>query len=172
MQKMKLMKKSIKSKTRMMAMLLVIMTVLGAGIFYVNSRYVFHYGVDGIRLDRYEPGTDPIDPGEDQDKDVDVSDGSFRVHINHLPVYDSAKGYNLKIWNPSNNQYLMRVKIEQDGTDLYATDLIRTGRKIENLKLNGASAGTATAIFTAYDKTTLEKIGSTEVKITLPTVTP
>lgn len=172
MQKMKLMKKSIKSKTRMMAMLLVITAVLGAGIFYVNSRYVFRYGVDGIRLDRYEPDTDPIDPDEDQNKDVEVSDGSFRVHINHLPVYDSAKGYNLKIWNPSNNQYLMRVKIEQDGTDLYATDLIRTGRKIENLQLTGASEGTATAVFTAYDKKTLEKIGSTEVKITLPTETP
>ena len=173
MQKKRLNKRIIKQrKTCMIALLLAVVFALGTGMFYVNSRYVFRYGVDGIQLDRYEPGTDPIDPREDPDQAENVPEGSFRVHINHLPIYDSAKGYNLQIWNPSNNQYLMRVTILQKQNTLYASDLIRTGRKIEDLKLTGEQADTATAVFTAYDKKTLEKIGSTEVQITLPTVTP
>ena len=158
---------------RMLLILLVGVMVLALGAFYVNSRYVFRYGIDGIQVDKYEKGTEKIDPSEDPDKGVDVPEGSFRVHINHLPAYDSNNGYNLKIWNPKNNHYLMRVKIVQTSASstektLYATDLIRTGYKIENRKLNGAAEGEATAVFTAYDKKTLEKIGSTEVKITLP----
>ena len=173
MQKKRLNRKKIKQiKTCMLALLLAVVFALGTGMFYVNSRYVFRYSVDGIQLDRYEPGTEPIMPDEDPDKAVDVPEGSFRVHINHLPAYDSAKGYNLQIWNPSNNKYLMRVKIRQNDKILYATDLIRIGHKIEDLKLTDATGETATAIFTAYDKKTLEKIGSTEVQITLPTVTP
>ena len=173
MQKRRLNKRIIKQrKTCMIALLLAVVFALGTGMFYVNSRYVFRYGVDGIQLDRYEPGTEPIMPDEDPDEGVDVPEGSFRVHINHLPAYDSAKGYNLQIWNPLNNKYLMRVKIRQNDKILYATDLIRIGHKIEDLKLTDATGGTATAIFTAYDKKTLEKIGSTEVQITLPTVTP
>ena len=173
MQKKRLNKRIIKQrKTCMIALLLAVVFALGTGMFYVNSRYVFRYGVDGIQLDRYEPGTQPIDPGEDPDSDKEVPDGSFRVHINHLPAYDSAKGYNLQIWNPLNNKYLMRVKIHKNDKILYATDLIRIGHKIEDLKLTDATDGTATAIFTAYDKKTLEKIGSTEVQITLPKVTP
>ena len=66
----------------------------------------------------------------------------------------------------------MRVTILQGENTLYASDLIRTGGKMEDLKLTAAEAGKATAVFTAYDKKTLEKIGSTEVQITLPTVTP
>lgn len=159
-------------KTCLTAMLLTMVALLGIGMFYVNSRYVFHYGVEGIQFDKYEPGTTPIGQDEDKDKDKEVPDNSFRVHINHLPAYDSAKGYNLQIWNPSNNKYLMRVKIRQNDKILYATDLIRIGHKIEDLKLTDATDGTATAVFTAYDKKTLEKIGSTEVQITLPKVTP
>ena len=173
MQKKRLNKRIIKQrKTCMIALLLAVVFALGTGMFYVNSRYVFRYGVDGIQLDRYEPGTDPITSGEDPDEGVDVPEGSFRVHINHLPTYDSKKGYNLQIWNPSNNKYLMRVTILQGENTLYASDLIRTGRKMEDLKLTAAEAGKATAVFTAYDKKTLEKIGSTEVQITLPNVTP
>lgn len=173
MQKKRLNKRIIKQrKTCMIALLLAVVFALGTGMFYVNSRYVFRYGVDGIQLDRYEPGTDSIDPSEDPDRTEDVPEGSFRVHINHLPIYDSAKGYNLQIWNPSNNKYLMRVTILQGENTLYASDLIRTGRKMEDLKLTAAEADKATAVFTAYDKKTLEKIGSTEVQITLPTVTP
>lgn len=159
-------------KTRMVLILLVGVMMLLLGVFYVNSRYVFRYGIDGIQVDKYEKGTEKIDPKEDPDKDVDVPEGSFRVHINHLPAYDSKNGYNFKIWNPENNKYLMRVKIQQgtSGSEktLYATDLIRTGYKIENRMLKGTTEGEATAVFTAYDKKTLEKIGSTEVKITLP----
>ena len=173
MQKKRLNKRIIKQrKTCMIALLLAVVFALGTGMFYVNSRYVFRYGVDGIQLDRYEPDTKPIDPREDPDSGEEVPADSFRVHINHLPIYDRAKGYNLQIWNPSNNKYLMRVTILQEQNTLYASDLIRTGRKIEDLKLTGEQAGTATAVFTAYDKKTLEKIGSTEVQITLPTVTP
>ena len=159
-------------KTCLTAMLLTMVALLGIGMFYVNSRYVFHYGVEGIQFDRYEPATTPIGTDEDKDKNVEVPENSFRVHINHLPAYDSTKGYNLQIWNRSNNKYLMRVKIRQNDKTLYATDLIRIGHKIEDLKLTDATGGTATAVFTAYDKRTLEKIGSTEVQITLPAVTP
>lgn len=178
MQKKKLNRKKRQMRRRMAAMALFLVVLLGMGTLFVSSRYVFRYGLDGVTLDKYETGTTPIGEGEDPDKDVAVPEGSFRVHINHLPTYDSAKGYNLQIWNPSNNQYLMRVRIlqtplgETEATTLYSSDLIRTGRKIEDLKLTGAEpgGGAATAVFTAYDKRTLEKIGSTEVQITLPEV--
>ena len=164
------------TRRRMAAMSLVLVMLLGMGTLFVSSRYVFRYGLDGIKLDKYETGTIPIDKDEDPDKDVSVPEGSFRVHINHLPTYDSTKGYNLQIWNPSKNHYLMRVKILQTSsgrTDniLYSSDLIRIGHKKDDVKLAAeAAAGTATAVFTAYDKKTLEKIGSTEVQIKLPAV--
>ena len=164
-------------RRHMAAMSLVLVMLLGLGAFFVNSRYVFRYGIEGIKLDKYESGTDPIDSTEDPDSSVPVPEGSFRVHINHLPTYDSAnQTYNFQIWNPSKNHYLMRVKILQTSsgvTDniLYSSDLIRTGYKKDDVKLAaGAAEGTATAVFTAYDKRTLEKIGSTEVQITLPAV--
>ena len=161
-------------RRHMAAMSLVLVMLLGLGAFFVNSRYVFRYGIEGIKLDKYESGTDPIDSTEDPDSSVPVPEGSFRVHINHLPTYDSDnQTYNLQIWNPSNNQYLMRVKLVSSADKvLYSSDLIRTGRKKDDLKLTGAdkTGESATAVFTAYDKTTLEKIGSTEVQITLPVV--
>lgn len=167
-------------RRRMAAVSLILVMLLGLGAFFVNSRYVFRYGLEGVKLDKYESGTTPIGGDEDPDAGVEVPEGSFRVHINHLPSYDNAKGYNLQIWNPSNNKYLMRVKILQTssggtsgGTEniLYSSDLIRIGHKKDDVKLSAeAAAGTATAVFTAYDKKTLEKIGSTEVQITLPTV--
>ena len=158
----------------MAAMALFLVVLLGMGMLFVSSRYVFRYGLDGIKLDRYETGTEPIGDGEDPDASLDVPKGSFRVHINHLPTYDSDnQTYNLQIWNPSNNQYLMRVKLVSSADKvLYSSDLIRTGRKKDDLKLTGADKNreSATAVFTAYDKKTLEKIGSTEVQITLPAV--
>lgn len=160
-------------RRRMAAVSLILVMLLGLGAFFVNSRYVFRYGLEGVKLDKYESGTTEIGE-EDPDRAVPVPEGSFRVHINHLPSYDSAKGYNLQIWNPSNNKYLMRVKILQTplgGTEniLYSSDLIRIGHKKDDVKLTAeAAAGTAKAVFTAYDKKTLEKIGSTEVQITLP----
>lgn len=163
-------------RRRMAAVSLILVMLLGLGAFFVNSRYVFRYGLEGVKLDKYESGTTEIGE-EDPDREVPVPEGSFRVHINHLPSYDSANGYNLQIWKPSNNKYLMRVKILQKpsgGTEniLYSSDLIRIGHKKDDVKLTAeAAAGTAKAVFTAYDKTTLEKIGSTEVQITLPTVT-
>lgn len=167
-------------RRRMVAVSLILVMLLGLGAFFVNSRYVFRYGLEGVKLDKYESGTTPIGGEEDPDSEVPVPDGSFRVHINHLPSYDSAKGYNLQIWNPSNNKYLMRVKILQTssgGTEniLYSSDLIRIGHKKDDVKLTDEAmaqvvAGPATAVFTAYDKKTLEKIGSTEVQITLPAV--
>ena len=160
-------------RRRMAAVSLILVMLLGLGAFFVNSRYVFRYGLEGVKLDKYESGTTEIGE-EDPDRAVPVPEGSFRVHINHLPSYDSAKGYNLQIWNPSNNKYLMRVKILQTSSGeteniLYSSDLIRIGHKKDDVKLTAeAAAGTAKAVFTAYDKKTLEKIGSTEVQITLP----
>ena len=111
-------------RRHMAAMSLVLVMLLGLGAFFVNSRYVFRYGIEGIKLDKYESGTDPIDSTEDPDSSVPVPEGSFRVHINHLPTYDSDnQTYNLQIWNPSNNQYLMRVKLVSSADKvLYSSD--------------------------------------------------
>ena len=157
---------------KMIAVVIILcMFVISIGAFLVKSKYVFHASLDGITVDRYEYSAELIEDGEDdfKDKELSETDGEFRIHINHLPDYDSvSQTYNLQIWNASNNSYLMRVVITQENTTILRTNLIRTGYKMDDVQLTGATEGSALATFTAYDKETLEEIGSAEVMLTLP----
>ena len=101
-----------------------------------------------------------------------VEESMLAISINSNPRFEDGRSEgNLRIENPANNRYHMKVEIVREDTKevIYATKGIRPGQKIEKDRLDvelkkGEYACTAT--FTAYDDEG-ERIGEAGARITI-----
>ena len=99
-----------------------------------------------------------------------VEEGMFRISIASTIVgYENGKA-EIRIENPLNNRYLMKVNLTLDetGEEIYATDLIDPGYYIQATEFDKPLAPgeyAATAIFTALYPDTGEIVGTVGAQV-------
>lgn len=151
----------------------VIILILIAGII---AAYFLFKDDSGFRFDRKaKKGTlDGMSEKEIQEElDKRANKSGLTISINAEPQFDTggADG-DLRIENPPNNSYVVRVEInkDSDGEEIYSTDGMKPGQLIEKDKLDiSLKKGTypCTATFIAYDEKTLEEVGRSAAKINI-----
>lgn len=102
-----------------------------------------------------------------------VDEGMFNISIApEITFKDGTSKGAVRIENIEANRYHMQVAISLDDTSetVYESGAIKSGQYIESIELSEdlpAGSYHATAVFTALDQKTLEKIGTAAAKITL-----
>lgn len=108
-----------------------------------------------------------------------VDEGMFRISIASTIVGYEDQKVDIRIENPLNNRYLMKVNVylDETGEEIYATDLIDPGYYIQSTMLDKkleVGEHPATAVFTALYPDTGEIVGTVaaQVKFLILPVSP